>query len=159
MYGTLLRVCLRVAIAAGIFSVAAVPLACKEPADGPQEAGPEKPVYDEDYAAALNAANLFCEHWLHGDYPVARLMLTRRLRYKYPEQQLRDLIGGVGNPLHVAYEVYDGRKLDAGRIAFKVRFFQVYVGQREKRMEAPLGQLVLIKEAENNWLVDEFPIP
>ncbi len=159
MNNRLLRVCLRLAIVVGAASLAAAPLACKKPADAPLDTEPEKAKYDEDYVAALSAANRFCESWLHRDYSAARAMLTRRLVFEYPEQRLKDMIGGVGNPSHGAYEICEGRKLDDSRIAFKVRFFQVYVGQHENRVEAPLEQIVLIKEADNIWQVDEFPIP
>ena len=158
MSQTLLRFSLQVAVAASCF-MAAVPLAFHKSARIPKDAEAGKAKYDEDYAAALKAANLFCQHWMHGDYPVAKLMLTERIRYEYPEQRLRDIIGGVGNPRQLSYEIYDGRKLDDNRIAFRIRLFQVYIGQGDKRLESPLEQIVLIKKSNNNWLVDEFPIP
>lgn len=158
-YEKTLRFCLRVAFVAGVLLAAIAPLACEKPASEPEEMESEKTKYDEDYIAALKAANLFCQHWLLGDYPVAKMMLTKRLRHEHSEQRLKDVLGGVGNPRHAAYEVYGGRKLDDTRITFKVRLFQVYIGQGEKRIEAPAERIVLIKESKNNWLVDEFPIP
>ena len=112
-------------LAAAFLGAMLAPLACEQPAPGPDEMEPEKTKYDEDYIAALRTANQFCQAWLRGDYPTAKIMLTRRLIYEYPEQRLKDIIGGVSNPRHGAYEVFDGRKLDDNRIAFKVRVFQI----------------------------------
>ena len=115
--------------------------------------------YDLDYVAALAAANRFCQAWQAGNFSEGRKLLTRRLTRQHPDNRLRDAIAGPLNPRHSAYEVSDGKKLGPGRIEFQVRLFFGYGGDIEDRIETGLERMVLAREDDGRWRVDEFPIP
>ncbi len=120
-----------------------------QPADRPLE---EKHLY------ALAVANGFCEAWRTRDYPTARMMMSRRLVRKYPDKRLRDAVTGLPNPRHVAYQISGGQVLSSDRVAFELRLFLVFTGERDSKYEASTGRIVLVRDAEGRWLVDEFPL-
>ena len=113
---------------------------------------------EDEYSRALGIANQFCEAWRTGDASFSRSLLTSRFVRRYPDATINGALADMGNPTHAAYELFDGRRLGDGRIAFKARFYYRYVGQQSDRMETSAGRLVLIGDAESQWKVDEFPM-
>jgi hypothetical protein len=135
-------------------------LSCKDssPASGGRTRAGRNP-YDDEYTQALAIANEFCHAWQKANLPDARALMSQRLLAAHPEDKIADLIGPRSNPLHVAYEISAGRHLEDGRIAFDVRFFYRYAGQSGHRIEGPLQQVVLARDDQQRWRVDDVPIP
>ena len=118
----------------------------------------DKAKLDDDYVAALAVTNDFCRAWRDRDLPMGRTMLTRRMIAQYSDARLAGALVGGANPSHGAFEIFKGRRLGAQRYEFKIRLFLRYKGQLIDRIEAPVQRIVLVN-AGDRWLVDEFPIP
>jgi hypothetical protein len=112
----------------------------------------------DDYVGALAAANEFCHAWLTGSLQDARALMTRRLIRQHPDERIADAVVGVSNPLHVAYEIFQGRKLAPKGFAFNVRFFRKHFGQQGSHVEGPVERIVMVRDEKGRWLVDEFPL-
>ena len=104
--------------------------------------------------------------WAERDRDGSVRHMSQRLLAEHPEERIDAALAGKGNPLHVAFEISEGRKTPEGRpggpadrMSFRVRLFYRYLGQMDNRMEAPLIDLVLVRETDDQWRVDEFPIP
>lgn len=114
--------------------------------------------YDDDYIAALAVADEFCHAWRMRNFRDGKALLSRRLIRQHSDDRLADAIVGLPNPSHAGYEIFGGKRLSDGRIAFKVRLFQRHAGQHADRIEGPLEELVMVREKESGqWRVDEFP--
>jgi len=124
--------------------------------NSPNQADQAKP--DDDYVAALAVANDFCRAWRDCNLPMGRLMLTRRMIAQYSDTRLAAALVGGENPSHGAFEIFKGRRLGEQRYEFKIRLFHRYKGQLIDRIEAPVQRIVIVN-AGDRWLVDEFPIP
>ena len=110
-----------------------------------------------DYICALSAANEFLSAWRarHRDKGIASL--SPRLLQTKGEQLWRDVVSGISNPHHEAYEICNGHRLPDGRFAFDVWFYEHYTGDvyyRGKRWEA--DKIVLVKVRPEKWKVDEI---
>lgn len=114
---------------------------------------------DGNYVGALAAANRFCMAWRRGNFAVGRAMLSRRLMRQYPDAALRDVIAGVGNPAHAAFEVSGGRRLSPTRYEFEVRLMLRFTGSRDDRFEAQEVRMVVARAADAPWRINEFPFP
>ena len=140
--------------------VASMPLACQqEQQPPPPTTQPAETPLDDNYIDALAAANQFLDAWKKCDYPIGKARMSRRLIRQYPESRLRDAVTGLPNPHHVAFEIFDGKRLPDGRIAFKIRLFYKYTGQINDKIEGPVQRIILAADDTGDWLVDEFPIP
>ncbi|MHC4294321.1 MAG: hypothetical protein ACYSTL_01915 [Planctomycetota bacterium] len=136
------------------------PPAQTQPAQGQSaQKQPARAKYDDDYLAALAAADAFCDAWKNSDEFAGRALLSARMRRRYPDRQLRDAIVGSDNPAHGAYEISNGRRMRDGRYSFDVRLLYRYSGQRSERIEAPVAKIVISHEKTGEWYVDEFPVP
>ena len=124
----------------------------------PSKDKPKTQPYDDEYISALAVADQFCHAWQMGNFRDGKALLSRRLIRRHPEDRLADAIVGVQNPSHVAYEIFGGKRLSDGRIAFKVRLFQRHAGQHADRIEGPAEDLVMVRDEQSgDWRVDEFP--
>ena len=144
---------------------------CERPGAGkPPPTRPAKPktkpalaapavVYDDDYTAALGAADMFCQAWKTRDLYGGQALLSAGMKAKYTPERIRLMIMGRANPRHAAYEIFDGTRLDDGRLAFSLRLFHSYAGRHYSRVEAPLSRIVLARDDAGHWKVDEFPVP
>ena len=92
--------------------------------------------YDREYLRALAAANEFCHYWRKGSFADGMALVTDRLAGRYPEQRLAMAIAGGGHPVHAGFEIFGGR-----------------------RIEAPVDPMVMARQADGVWLVDEFRVP
>ncbi len=117
------------------------------------------PVYDDDYTAALGVANMFCQAWKTRDLYVGQALLSAGMKAKYTPERIRQMIMGQANPRPAAYEIFAGRRLDDGRLAFSLRLFHSYAGRNYNRIEAPLNRIVIARDDAGQWKVDEFPVP
>ena len=141
------------AVLAALLAVASA--GCREE-DAPL--APADEGYTHDYADALAVANAFCRAWQQGDYIAGRRDLHPLVIKKYPEGRIEDAIRGSGNPAHVAFELYDGKKIAEDQYAFHLRLLLRYEGQFEQRLEAPEGRIVVIRDPSGAWRVAEFPL-
>jgi len=152
-----------------VISLPVWPLGCKRPGvkkprptrpakTRPARAAP-RPVYDDDYAAALGAADMFCQAWKTRDLHGGQVLLSARMKAGATPEQIRNIIMGRANPSHAAYEIFGGRRLDDGRIAFSLRLFYRYAGRNYNRIEAPLQRIVIARDEAGQWKVDDLPVP
>ena len=149
-----------VAIPAMVLLVGMSSLACEDspPSRRPSAGKAGAGQYDDDYIGALAVADQFCHAWQTRNLRDGRALLSRRLMRQHSDARLADAIVGVQNPSHAGYEIFGGKRLSDGRIAFKVRLFQRHAGQHADRIEGPLEDLVMVREKESGkWRVDEFP--
>ena len=145
--------------AVALAAAAALP-ACKEIARrGSTTAPAGSGGGDANYTSALAAANRFCQAWQNRDLAKARSFLTRGMVRRHRENQLNDALAGPGNPEHSAFEIFPGQKEDAGRYVFRVRLHLKFSGQMEDPVEKPVVRLVLLRDTDGEWLVDDFPVP
>jgi len=114
---------------------------------------------DIDYVEALAAGNRFCQAWQMHRFDVGKKMLSRRLMRQHPDATLKDVIAGVGNPVHAAFEISGGSKLSPTRFEFKVRLMLRFTGSRDDRFEAQDVRMVVARQADGSWRIDEFPFP
>ncbi|MCD6304313.1 MAG: hypothetical protein J7M21_05055 [Planctomycetes bacterium] len=111
-----------------------------------------------EYAAALAAADEFCDAWRRGDVSAGLPMLSGRIRRTVPDERISDVIAGGTNPVHVGYQIGPGRRNDDGSYSFTVRLFYRFTGRTAGRIEAPPGRIVLVRDADGQWVVDRFPL-
>ena len=138
-------------------AVMLTPAACDRPAAGPGSQRPAK-TYDDNYLAALAAANEFCQAWRERDVDTAKALLSPRIRRTFSNQHIADALSGTSNPHHAAYEISDGERGPRGTIVFRLRLFYRYTGRAQDRIEAPAASIVLYRDEGGNWLVDRFPL-
>lgn len=135
---------------------------CEDPGASDDAAAADRPVEDTvdpgEYSGALAAANHFCHAWQTRDYATGRALLTSRLVRKYPEDDLQTAIVGLSSPHHDAWEISGGERISDGRIAFKLRLFLAYTGERDRRHESPVERIVMQRDDAGTWRVDEFPL-
>jgi hypothetical protein len=116
----------------------------------------------EDYVGALRAANEFCQAWQRGEYTTyTRNLMSQRMLKQHSEEKILNTIGGGLNPRHAAYELSEGRRLDDGRYAFKLKLYFWYAGGTSDRTETVPGEMILAREASDRsgqWKVDQFPM-
>ena len=117
------------------------------------------PVYNDDYAAALGAADMFCQAWKTRDLYGGQAVLSARMKAGATPEHIRNIIMGRVNPSHAAYEIFGGSRLDDGRIAFSLRLLYRYAGRNYNRIEAPLKRIVIARDKAGQWKVDDFPVP
>lgn len=117
------------------------------------------PVYDDDYTAALGVADMFCQAWKTRDLYGGRPLLSARMEAAYTSERIRNMIMGRANPHHAAYEIFGGKRLEDGRLAFSLRLFHSYAGRHYSRIEAPLQRIVIARDEAGQWKVDDFPVP
>jgi len=130
----------------------------RKAAPAPAGRKPAAPAYDSDYVNALASANAFCQAWQRRDLAAGKALLSRRLRRALTDTLMADAIVGVSNPRHAAFELHDGQPAGRGQYAFRVRLFHAYAGMAEDRIEAPEERIVVAREDNGNWAVDEFPM-
>jgi hypothetical protein len=136
---------------------ALAPPGCDSPAPKPPARKPATK-YDEEYLAALAAANEFCHAWRQGDVAAGRPLLSPRIKRTFPDSRIRDVISGTPNARHVAFEISAGSRGADGSIAFRVRLFHRYTGRAEDRIEGPVQSIVMQPDGAGRWLVDRFPL-
>jgi hypothetical protein len=112
---------------------------------------------DSDYILALTAANRFLEAWRtrHQDNGIAAIS-GDAIREK-GEQYWRNMISGISNPHHQAYEVGEGSRIDDRRFAFRVWLHELYTGEEHPGAPRDRGRVLVVREVgHGQWRVDEI---
>jgi hypothetical protein len=107
---------------------------------------------DQDYIAALIAANRFLQAWQTHDHETAILLLTDKVKRHTREDRLEAFFNPAAHA-EQAYEINAGKKLGPGRYIFRVTLFSS--GQKSSHPHA--SQLVIIRSGMNDWAVDKMP--
>jgi hypothetical protein len=106
---------------------------------------------DEEYVAALAAANHFLQAWQNQDRETAILLLTDNLKQHTREERLEAFFTPAAHTQE-AYEISSGKKLAPGRYAFTVRLFSS-VDRTSRRT----SHLVVTRTRRNDWAIDKLP--
>lgn len=107
---------------------------------------------DQDYIAALVAANRFLQAWQNQDHETAILLLTDRVKQHTKEERLEAFFTPAAHSQQ-AYEITSGKKLGPGHYVFRVTLFSS--GQKSACPHP--SQLVIIRAGKNDWAVDRMP--
>ena len=108
---------------------------------------------DQDYIAALAAANRFLSAWQSQDHETAILLLSDKLKQHTREDRL-DTFFSPGARTQQAYEISSGKKLSPGRYLFRVTLFN---SNRQKSPRPRSSQLVVTRSGKNDWTIDKLP--
>ena len=107
---------------------------------------------DQDYIAALAAANRFLQAWQNQDHESAIILLSDKLKQHTSEQALETFFTPADRSAQ-AYEISSGRKLAAGRYLFTVKLFNSTTGTVRHRP----SHLVVTRTGRNDWAIDKLP--
>jgi hypothetical protein len=109
---------------------------------------------DENYIAALAAANRFLHAWQTQDQETGLLMLSDHSRQQTAEEKLESFFTP---PAHTqqAYEIRPGRKLAEGEYSFPVSLFTYQGGRKWTRPRT--SQIEITRTGKNDWTVDKLP--
>ena len=108
---------------------------------------------DQDYIAALAAANRFLSAWQNQDRETAILLLTDKLKQHTKEERL-DTFFSPSTHTQQAYEISSGKKLRQGCYIFRVALFN---SGQPKSAHPHSSQLVVIRSGKNDWAIDKIP--
>ena len=113
---------------------------------------PKRAVIDQDYVAALAAANRFLQAWQNQDHETAILLLTDKLKQHTNEQALETFFVPAVHAQQ-AYEISSGKRLAPGRYIFTVILFNSSV----KLLPHRPSQLIVSRTGTNDWAIDKLP--
>lgn len=105
---------------------------------------------DQDYIAALAAANRFLSAWQNQDRETAILLLTDKLKQHTKEERL-DAFFSPAAHTQQAYQISSGKKIGPGHYVFRVALFN------SASRAAHSSQLVVIRSGKNDWAIDKMP--
>ena len=108
---------------------------------------------DQDYIAALAAANLFLSAWQNQDHETSILLLTDKLKQHTKEERL-DAFFTPAAHTQQAYEISSGKKLSPGRYLFRVILFNSGPQKSPRRHSS---QLIVTRSGKNDWAIDKIP--
>lgn len=112
---------------------------------------------DQNYVLALGTANQFLCAWQSRDTHAGMKLLSSPLKAKRSEEDWNQYISGISNPHHESFEISSGTKLGDDRIAFEVRLYEHYTGERGEKPRPAASKIILTKVGVESWLVDETP--
>ena len=85
-------------------------------------------------------------------------LLSPEARQRYRDRgRLEQYLSGISNPHHQANEVWDGRTIAPGRIAFSVRFYEFYTAEPWHGTRSQPSSIVLVKTGRWEWQVARLP--
>ena len=125
---------------------------------GAPGSAPQRAASPAQYAAALAVADEFCQAWQKGSFPDAKALMDAGLLERHTQEKLAGAIASTTNPVHLAYEIFDGQLRADGKLAFGVRLFHRFTGQSGDRIEGPVEEIVLGQDSAGRWRVCEFPV-
>ena len=108
---------------------------------------------DQDYIAALAAANRFLSAWQNQDHETAILLLTDKVKQHTKEERL-DTFFSPSTHTQQAYEISSGKKLRQGCYIFRVTLFN---SGQQKSPRPRSSRLVVIRSGKNDWAIDKIP--
>jgi len=108
---------------------------------------------DQDYIAALAAANRFLHARQSHDQETGVLLLTDAVKNHISEDYLSAFFSSESES---TYEISRGKKLDAGRYSFPVTLFEMPSNQH-KWTRPRLSQIVILKTGRDDWAIDKLP--
>ena len=108
---------------------------------------------DQDYIAALAAANRFLSAWQNQDHETAILLLTDKVKQHTKEERLNAFFTPATRT-EQAYEISSGKKLRQGCYIFRVTLFN---SGQPKSAHPHSSQLVVIRSGKNDWAIDKIP--
>ena len=119
---------------------------------GANHSAAKRAAIDQDYIAALAAANRFLQAWQNQDHETAILLLTDTLKQHTNEQALETFFIPAAHAQQ-AYEISSGKKLAPGRYIFTVKLFN----SAAKSLRQRPSQLVVTRAGKNDWAIDKLP--
>lgn len=108
---------------------------------------------DQDYVAALAAANRFLQAWQNQDHETAILLLSDKLKQHTNEDRLEDFFTPAAHAQQ-AYEISSGKKLAPGRYIFAVTLFNSAAGKSPPHRPS---HLIVTRTGKNDWAIDKLP--
>lgn len=109
-------------------------------------------VIDQDYIAALAAANRFLQAWQSQDHETVVLLLTDKVKQHTKEEAL-DAFFAPSPRTQQAYEISSGKKLAPGRYVFAVTLFNSGAAKPAHRF----SRLIVTRAGKNDWAIDKLP--
>ena len=110
---------------------------------------------DQDYIAALAAANRFLHAWQSLDQETGLLMLSDKLRQQTTEDRLETFFTPASSAQE-AYEISRGKKLKPGRYSFPVALFATPEGDR-RWLRPHFSEIIVTRIGKNDWTIDKLP--
>jgi hypothetical protein len=110
---------------------------------------------DQDYIAALAAANRFLHAWQSLDQETGLLMLSDKLRQQTSEDRLEAFFTPASSAQE-AYEISRGKKLNHGRYSFPVALFATPEGNR-RWLRPRFSEIIVTRIGKSDWIIDKLP--
>ena len=110
---------------------------------------------DQDYIAALAAANRFLHAWQSLDQETGLLMISDKLRQETTQDRLENFFTPASSTQE-AYEISRGKKLNAERYSFPVALFATPAGSR-RRLPPHFSEIIVRRSGRNDWIIDKLP--
>jgi hypothetical protein len=109
---------------------------------------------DNDYVAALSAADRFLQAWQTQDHEAGLLLLTDSAKHVTSEEQLEKMLSpGTSTPR--GYQIARGKKLSAGRYSFPMTLYEV-TGPH-KPLHIHNSQIIVVHTGKDDWAIDKLP--
>jgi hypothetical protein len=109
-------------------------------------------VIDQDYIAALAAANRFLQAWQNQDHETAIILLSDKLKQHTREEALETFFTPADHAQQ-AYEISSGKKIAPGRYIFIVKLFN----SGSKAAPHKQSRLIVTRTGKNDWAIDKLP--
>jgi len=109
---------------------------------------------DNDYVAALSAADRFLQAWQTQDHEAGLLLLTDSAKHVTSEDQLEKMLSpGTSTPR--GYQIARGKKLSAGRYSFPVTLYEVTGPHKPPHIHN--SQIIVVHTGKDDWAIDKLP--
>lgn len=113
------------------------------------------PLVDQNYMAALAAADRLLSAWQDKNGPGGLALMSPGLRRRHSEAELRQWLAGAGPSVSRSFEIGPGRRLTESRYLFRVRIIERRIGQMwgQPRKTA----VVLTRNGRGEWRGEVLP--